>query len=105
MWSMKPKKLNTCWTIWHEFGHALGEHMPGREGYGLDEAHAWKFELEAVIAAVNDGTLVKWGHTKKSIEQYLDERVGWYRPIGPEQTKTRNEEVNPLVEQLKALLA
>jgi hypothetical protein len=107
MWSMKPAKLRTCWIIWHEFGHALGENLPGREGYGTDEAHAWKFELEAINQAVADGTLIaKWGHSKESIKALLDERVkDAYHPIGAGQIKTFDEEVKPLIEALKLKLA
>jgi hypothetical protein len=107
MWSMKPAKLRTCWIIWHEFGHALGENMPGREGYGLDEAHAWKFELEAVLAAIADGTLITtWGHSKESIRAFLEERVNdAYKPIGDGQIQTFNTQVKPLIEQVRQALA
>ena len=106
MWSTKPAKLKTCWIIWHEFGHALGENMPGRAAYGTDEAHAWKFELEAVLQAVTDGTLTeKWGHTKNSIKAFLDERVkDAYHPIGEGQIRTFNDHVKPLIEKLKLAL-
>jgi hypothetical protein len=106
LWSTKPAKLKTCWIIWHEFGHALGEDLPGRAGYGLDEAHAWKFELEAVLDAVRDGTLESWGHSKSSILEFLEGRVAEaYKPIGDAQIRTFNEDVKPLIVDLRRELA
>ncbi len=106
LWSMAPAKLKTCWIVWREFGHALGENLPGRAGYGIDEAHAWKFELQAVIAAVQDKTLTeKWKHSKESIKAFLEatER-DVYKPIGDAQIATFKDEVKPLIADLKALL-
>ena len=103
LWSMKKNKLRTCWVVWHEFGHAAGE--PNRAAFGLSEPRAYVFELKAVIAAVNDGTLAGWGLDKALIREFLTSREKDYIAKGDAELKIKTDEILPLVQQLKVLVA
>jgi hypothetical protein len=68
-WGTAGAKATGCFILWHEFGHALAAHGVGSN---VGELSAWRFELQAITAAVNSG--LPPPITKEMVWGYLDVR-------------------------------
>ena len=92
--------LRACWILWHEFGHALNDTGRLAKGASL-EALAYLFELQAILAALNDGTLGRYGITRQMIAEFLKHRVLDYTEIRMKDgAEFLTKNVLPLVKEL-----